>query len=151
MIWEPLQIAIVSLITSDTEFYNLTNRKRKDSSTVDTGAQYYVSYIPDYAVYPYVETPGDAVSRPFYEFEGGKQEEPIWPFHIWSDLESGGPLVCVRIADVIDNILTTKDLSVTGWTTMKCQLIYSTQPMREEGNPNIYHMVMRYHLMLDKT
>lgn len=149
-LWKPLQIAIWTRITEHAGFDSLTNVQRKDGGGL-TGPQYYVSYVPDYATYPYADTPGDAVSRPFYEFSGGRGEEPLWPVHVWCDLDHGGPLRCLQVAEAVHEALTTQDLQVEGWSPMQCQLIRSTQPMQQQGDPKLFHLVLVYALMFYKT
>lgn len=148
-LWTPLQEAIWYRLTEDPVFASLTDVNRKGQPG-KTGPQYYISYIPEWAAYPYADTPGDAVARPFYEFSGGRGSEPLWPIHIWCDLESGGPLKCRQVAEAVHNALTKEDLEVPGWSPMLCELIHSTQPMRQESDPNLFHQVLRYRLMFYK-
>jgi len=149
-LWTPLQTAIHQMITSDPTFAALTDVNRKDGRG-NTGPQFYISFIPDWATYPYATTPGDAVSSPWYEFSGRGGEEGVWPIHIWCDLDAGGPSMCRQVASAVDAVLNGANIEVVGWSPMKFSRVHSTQPMRQEGDPNLFHQVLRYHMMFYKV
>lgn len=146
-VWSPLQTAVVSAVTGNAAFTTATSVSRDDGGG-STGAQYYVAFIPDWATYPYADTPGDAFGVPWYEFSGGSGEEIVWPVHIWCDLQHGGPAKCRSVSKAVDGVLDQSSFSVTGFNNMLFQRIHSTLPMRQQGDPTLYHQVLRYRVML---
>lgn len=143
-LWTPLVNSIWKAITENEAFRTLTGAH-------DERPQYYISHVPSDAPYPYASTPGDATSRPFYEFSGGRGEEPLWPVHVWCDLDAGGPAKCRSVAVAVHQALTGAPLAVDGWSAMMCELIHSTLPMKQEGRPGLFQQVLRYRLMLYKV
>ncbi len=154
-IWTPLQTAIFNLITSDATFINLTNVARDDGNG-NTGAQYYIGYVPKWATYPYAVTHGDATSAAWYEFNGGSGEDLIWPIHVWCDLKHGGPQKCRSVASAVMGVMDDASLTVTGFNAMLCRRVYSTLPMRQNsfqyvGDSQLFHQIIRYRIMVQKS
>lgn len=136
--WTPLQTAIFQRLTQHPAFQN-------------SGATgYYPGDVPDHAVYPYVVTPGDAVSQPWYTMAEDKGEEIIWRFHVWCDKDHGGAQRAQLVSDAVMTAMDDALVSVQGWRTIMFRRILSTQPMRQDNDPNLFHVVIAYRVMLVK-
>lgn len=136
--WTPLQSAVFQKLTQHPVFQA-------------TGATYYPAYVPDDAAYPYVATPGDAVSRPWYTMGDMKGEELIWSFHVWCDLDNGGPTKTRQIASAIMQAMDDAAVSATGYHTLMFRRIHSTPPMRQQNDPKLFQQVIRYRVILQQA
>lgn len=138
-LWEPLQVAIFQHLTQHPAF-------------VASGATaYYVIDVPPNAKYPYVVSPGDSMSQPWYTMGDSRGEELIWSFHVWCDKNQGGVLKAKEVGDAVMEAMDDALVVVPGWKTLMFRRIFSTLPMRQDGDPNLFQQVIRYRVMLEKV
>lgn len=135
-IWDSLQVGVFSYLTTHPEFAPL-------------GIPYYVVQVPDSATYPYVSTPGDATSAPWYTMAESRGEEFLWSFHIWNDLDHGGPQRMSTIADALMAAMDDAEFPVLGYNLLMFRRVFSTPPMRQEGDPKLFQRVIRYRVILE--
>lgn len=138
-LWTPLQSAVFQRLTQHAAFQS-------------SGATaYYVSDIPANAVYPYVASPGDSLSQPWYTMSDSKGEELLWSFHVWCDKDHGGAAKTRAVGDAVMEAMDDALVVVAGYRTLMFRRILSTQPMRQEGDPNLFQQVIRYRVILEKV
>lgn len=137
--WKALQDEVYDLLTDDAAY-------KSSGST-----EYYVSYVPPSAQYPYVVTPGDSVSKPWYTMGNSKGEELLWNFHVWCNQQNGGATKVRTVGKAVMNAMDDASLNATGYTTLMFRRVLSTQPMRQDGDPELFQQVIRYRVMLAKT
>jgi len=136
-VWTELQSAVFQHLTSDPGFQA-------------TGAPYYVVRVPSTATYPYVDTPGDAVSNPWYTMSSMQGEELIWSFHVWCDQDNGGVPKVRTVGDAVMSAMDDAALTVSGHKLLMFRRILSTLPMRQDGDPNLFQQVIRYRVILEQ-
>lgn len=115
-----------------------------------TGAEYHMVEVPVDASYPYVVSPGDSLSRPWYTMSASKGEELIWSFHVWGHKDYGGPLKVQQVGDAVMEVMDDAGLMVPGYKLLMFRRVLSTMPMRQDGDPKLFQQVIRYRVMLEK-
>lgn len=137
--WTPLQSAVFQRLTQHPAF----------QASGATG--YYVSDVPSSAVYPYVATPGGSVSQPWYTMADDWGEELLWSFHVWCDKDHGGAEKTTVVGAAVMTAMDDALVDVPGWKTLMFRRVFSTQPMKQDGDSNVFQQVIRYRVMLQKA
>lgn len=137
-VYQNIQKAIADRVLSDDEMISLIE-DRYDPVYVDS------------ELFPRMDSEDEVIVKDWYTLSNlDSGFEVHYPFHIWSDINNGGPSKVQDIGHALFNLFQWQEFDVADFQLIYCKRLFSSGAMRDPVDPNVFHMVQKYAIYLQK-